>query len=154
MDVFNPNMETIENIAKIVKDNELSEISVKVGEVELTVKGKKCPPPPPMAMPTMPMAVSAASGQAEASAPAAEKEEIAGSQVKAPIVGTFYAAPSPTEKPFVSVGDTVKKGDVLFIIESMKVMNEVQSEFDGVVKKVLVDSGDAVEFDQTVMIIG
>lgn len=153
MDVFNPNMETIENIAKIVKDNELSEISVKVGEVELTVKGKKCPPPP-MAMPTMPMAVSAASGQAEASAPAAEKEEIAGSQVKAPIVGTFYAAPSPTEKPFVSVGDTVKKGDVLFIIESMKVMNEVQSEFDGVVKKVLVDSGDAVEFDQTVMIIG
>lgn len=154
MDVFNPNLETIENIAKIVKDNELSEISVKVGEVELTVKGKKCPPPP-MGMPAVAMAAPAVSGQVTESAiPAAEKEEVPGNQVKAPIVGTFYSAPSPTEKPFVSVGDTVKKGDVLFIIESMKVMNEVQSEFDGVVKKVAVNSGDAVEFDQTVMIIG
>lgn len=154
MDVFNPNLETIENIAKIVKDNELSEISVKVGEVELTVKGKKCPPPP-MGMPAVAMAAPAVSGQTPESAiPAAEKEEVSGNQVKAPIVGTFYSAPSPTEKPFVSVGDTVKKGDVLFIIESMKVMNEVQSEFDGVVKKVAVNSGDAVEFDQTVMIIG
>lgn len=154
MDVFNPNLETIENIAKIVKDNELSEISVKVGEVELTVKGKKCPPPP-MGMPTVAMAAPAVSGQTPESAiPAAEKEEVSGNQVKAPIVGTFYSAPSPTEKPFVSVGDAVKKGDVLFIIESMKVMNEVQSEFDGVVKKVAVNSGDAVEFDQTVMIIG
>lgn len=154
MDVFNPNLETIENIAKIVKDNELSEISVKVGEVELTVKGKKCPPPP-MGMPAVAMAAPAVSGQpTESAIPAAEKEEVSGNQVKAPIVGTFYSAPSPTEKPFVSVGDTVKKGDVLFIIESMKVMNEVQSEFDGVVKKVAVNSGDAVEFDQTVMIIG
>lgn len=157
MDVFNPNLETIENIAKIVKDNELSEISVKIGEVELTVKGKKCPPPPPMGMPAVAMAAPAVSGQVtESAVPAAEKEkeDVSGNQVKAPIVGTFYSAPSPTEKPFVSVGDTVKKGDVLFIIESMKVMNEVQSEFDGVVKKVAVNSGDAVEFDQTVMIIG
>ena len=152
MDVFNPNLETIENIAKIVKDNE---ISVKIGEVELTVKGKKCPPPPPMGMPAVAMAAPAVSGQVtESAVPAAEKEDVSGNQVKAPIVGTFYSAPSPTEKPFVSVGDTVKKGDVLFIIESMKVMNEVQSEFDGVVKKVAVNSGDAVEFDQTVMIIG
>lgn len=154
MDVFNPNLETIENIAKIVKDNELSEISVKVGEVELTVKGKKCPPPP-MGMPAVAMAAPTVSGQpTESAIPAAEKEDVSGNQVKAPIVGTFYSAPSPTEKPFVSVGDSVKKGDVLFIIESMKVMNEVQSEFDGVVKKVAVNSGDAVEFDQTVMIIG
>ena len=151
MDTFNPNLETIENIAKIVKDNELSEISVKVGEVELTVKGKKCPPPPPM-MPSMPIA-SAPAENTQAPAEAAP-EKISGKQVKAPIVGTFYDSPSPTEKPYVSVGDTVKKGDILFIIESMKVMNEVQSEFSGVVKEICVNSGDSVEFDQTVMIIG
>ena len=76
-----------------------------------------------------------------------------GKAVKAPIVGTFYAAPSPDSKPFVSVGDKIKKGDTIFIIESMKVMSEVQSEFDGVVREICVNSGDAVEFDQTIMIL-
>ena len=79
--------------------------------------------------------------------------EISGKMVKAPIVGTFYAAPSPDKAPFVKVGDEVKKGDVIMIIESMKLMNEIQSEFDGVVDKILVDDGQAVEFDQPVMII-
>ena len=152
MDVFNPNIETIEKVAKIVKDNELSEISVKVGEVELTVKGKKCPPPPPqaipMGMPAMPVTQSGDAPKQEA------PKAVSGNEVKAPIVGTFYAAPSPNDPPFVSVGDKVKKGDTIFIVESMKVMNEVQSEFDGIVKEVCVSSGDAVEFDQTVMIIG
>ena len=99
---------------------------------------------------TMPMMGSIPAAQAAEQA----KPAVSGKEVKAPIVGTFYAAPSPTEAPFVSVGDRVKKGDTIFIIESMKVMNEVQSEFDGVVKEILVESGDAVEFDQTVMIIG
>mgnify|MGYP000750850219 CR=1 FL=1 len=66
----------------------------------------------------------------------------------------FYSAPSPNDKPFVTVGQQIKKGDTIFIIESMKVMSEVQSEFDGVVKEILVSDGDALEFDQTVMIIG
>lgn len=76
-----------------------------------------------------------------------------GNIVKAPIVGTYYASASPKDKPFVNIGQTVKKGDVLFIIESMKVMNEVKSEFDGVVTIVNVKNGEAVEFDQPVMII-
>ncbi|MGN1113949.1 MAG: acetyl-CoA carboxylase biotin carboxyl carrier protein [Oscillospiraceae bacterium] len=153
MDVFNPTLETIESIAKIVNNNELSEISVKVGDVELTVKGKKCPPPPPPAvMPSMPVTAAAAENVQK---PAESTQKtISGKEVKAPIVGTFYNSPSPTEKPYVSVGDTVKKGDILFIIESMKVMNEVQSEFSGVVKEICVNSGDSVEFDQTIMIIG
>ena len=83
-----------------------------------------------------------------------QPEQVQGSEVKAPIVGTFYAAPSPDSEPFVKVGSSVKKGDTIFIIESMKVMSEVQSEFDGVVKKILVQSGDPVDFDQTVMVIG
>ena len=151
MDVFNPNIETIEKVAKIVKDNDLGEITVKVGEVELVVKGKKCPLPPqaiPMGMPAMPAPQVADASKQEA------PKAVSGKEVKAPIVGTFYATPSPNDPPFVSVGDKVKKGDTIYIIESMKVMNEVQSEFDGVVKEICVNSGDPVEFDQTVMIIG
>lgn len=78
---------------------------------------------------------------------------VSGNVVEAPIVGTFYAAPSPDKAPFVSVGKEVKKGDVLFIIESMKLMNEIQSDFDGVVTEILVKDGDAVEYGQPVMTI-
>jgi len=98
------------------------------------------------------MPMPAAAPAAPAEAPKAEKAD--GNEVKAPIVGTFYAAPSPDSEPFVKVGSAVKKGDTIFIIESMKVMSEVQSEFDGVVKKILVNSGDPVDFDQTLMVIG
>ncbi len=73
--------------------------------------------------------------------------------VKSPIVGTFYAASAPDKPPFVTVGQQVKKGDVIMIIESMKLMNEVQSEFDGTVAEILVKNGEAVEFDQPIMII-
>ena len=77
--------------------------------------------------------------------------EKTGSLVKSPLVGTFYAAPSEDAEPFVKVGDTVKKGDVLFIIESMKLMNEVQSEVEGVVKEILVGNGEAVEYNQPIL---
>ncbi|MEG1953494.1 MAG: biotin/lipoyl-containing protein [Hydrogenoanaerobacterium sp.] len=73
--------------------------------------------------------------------------------VKSPIVGTFYASPSPEKAPFVEVGQHIKKGDVLFVIESMKLMNEVQSEYDGTVKKILVQSGQPVEYGQAVILI-
>jgi acetyl-CoA carboxylase biotin carboxyl carrier protein len=72
--------------------------------------------------------------------------------VKSPIVGTFYSAADPNSEAFVKVGDSVKKGDVICIIEAMKIMNEVTAEFDGVVKEILVSNGDAVEYDQTIMI--
>lgn len=145
-------LETIEKLAAIVSKNDLGEITITDEDKKITIKGKKCPPPP--AMPMMPMGAApvqtaAAAPTAEAAAPTAS-----GKQVKAPIVGTFYAAPSPDAKPFVTVGQQVKKGDTVFIIESMKVMSEVQSEFDGVVKEILVSDGDPLEYDQTVMIIG
>ena len=81
-------------------------------------------------------------------------ESPTGNVVKSPIVGTFYASPAPDKESFVKVGQKVKKGDVLFIIESMKLMNEVQSEFDGVVSQIYVKSGDGVEYGQPIMIIG
>lgn len=84
-----------------------------------------------------------------------DEEEVAltGNVVTSPIVGTFYIKPAPDKPDFVKVGDCVKKGDVLFIIESMKLMNEIKSEFDGVVKEILVSSGEGVEYEQPIMIL-
>ena len=82
-----------------------------------------------------------------------ESKKITGNAVKAPMVGTFYSKPSPDSKPYVEVGTQVKKGDTLCIIEAMKLMNEIESEFDGTVKAVLLEDGDAVEYGKTLFVI-
>ena len=74
-------------------------------------------------------------------------------EVRSPIVGSFYSSPAPGDMPFVKAGDRVKKGDTLFIIEAMKHMNRVDSEFDGVIGEILVQNEETVEYDQTIMII-
>lgn len=140
-------IETIEKLADIVTKKDLGEITIVDGGKTITIKGRKCPPPPMMNIP----AAAAASQQ-----PANNPDKTAaydGNVVKSPIVGTFYAASAPDKAPFVAVGKQVKKGDVLMIIESMKLMNEVQSDFDGIVTEILVNNGQAVEFDQPIMII-
>ena len=81
------------------------------------------------------------------------KENLNGHQVKAPLVGTFYRKPSPESDPFIKVGDVVKKGQVLCIIEAMKMMNEIKSEFDGEVSTIEVEDGQPVEFGQTIVVI-
>ena len=81
------------------------------------------------------------------------ENEIKGNQVTSPIVGTFYRKPSPDKEPFVKVGDIVNKGDVLCIIEAMKMMNEIKSEFDGQISSIEVDDGQPVEFGQTIIVI-
>lgn len=155
--IFDFELDTIQKLAEIVKENKLEEITLGDGDKMITVRGRACPPPPPkMEMPPIPpVEISAAA--LTTTAPAAPAENTApaasGNVVKAPIVGTFYSAPSPDDAPFVTVGKSVKKGDVIFIIESMKVMSEVTSDFDGVVKEIMVKNGDALEFDQPVMII-
>ena len=80
-------------------------------------------------------------------------EEVTGNIVKSPLVGTFYSASSPDAAPYVQVGDMVKKGQVLGIVEAMKLMNEIESAFDGTVKAILVKNGDLVEFDQPMFVI-
>lgn len=149
--IFNIDMDTLKKLAELVSDNELSEITIEDGDRKVTVKGKKCPPPSPV----MPMAMGMPQAAAPAAeAPAGKAEKLPeGNVVKSPIVGTFYQSPSPDKPPFVKVGDKVQKGDVIMIIESMKLMNEVQSEFSGTVERILVTDGQAVEYDQPVMII-
>lgn len=152
-------IDTIEKLAGIIKKNELSELTISDGDKKITIKGKKSAPPMPMPMP-VPMMSGAAPVQAApsientlAASEASMAEEVSGKIVKSPIVGTFYSAPSPDKPPFVKTGDEVKKGDVIMIIESMKLMNEIQSDFDGVVEQILVSDGQAVEFDQPIMVI-
>lgn len=144
------NIEAARALAEIVAEKNLGEITITAGNCTITVKGKKCVAP--AVVPTAPVTQPQ---PAPAVAPAAPQEPTApvaaGTLVKAPIVGTFYAASAPDQPPFVKVGDTVKKGDVLFIIESMKLMNEVQSEVEGVVKEILVGNGEAVEYNQPIL---
>lgn len=151
--IYDISLDTISRLADIVNEKELGEITITAGNSSVTVKGRKCPPPPSAGMPaafaqTAPVQAAQAAQTAQAAAPA-----VSGNVVKSPIVGTFYAASAPDKPPFVTVGQQVKKGDVIMIIESMKLMNEVQSEFDGTVAEILVKNGEAVEFDQPIMII-
>lgn len=151
----------IKELAELVSEKKLGKIEIKNGESSIVIEDRKLPPmaPVPPVMPAAPSAVMAA----PAAAPAAQsqdagkaapaEEAVTGNVVKAPIVGTFYASPSPDKPAFVKVGDHIKKGDVIFIVESMKLMNEIQSEFEGTVEKILVDNASAVEYDQPIMII-
>lgn len=123
-------------IALKVQDGDFS-LTLKAEQKEILVQSEAA-----SALPAVPAAVSVQ-----------KAEEPSGNIVKSPIVGTFYASPAPDKPPFVTEGKTVRKGDVLFIIESMKLMNEIQSEFDGKVKKILVQDGQPVEYGQPVLII-
>ncbi len=147
-------LETLGKLADIVNEKNLGEITIIDGGKRITVKGKKCPPPPPSGIPPMGMTpvMQAAVMQKQEESVAADKK-LSGNVIKAPLVGTYYAASAPDKPPFVKVGQQIKKGDVVMIIESMKLMNEVQSEFDGTVAEILVKNGDAVEYDQPIIVI-
>ena len=141
------NLEFIQKLADLVADKNLGEITVQNGDSTITVKGKKAAAQ--TVVESLPVAAAAA--PLAAPAPEAKAAAPAGKFVKAPIVGTFYAASAPDQPPFVKVGDQIKKGDVLFIIESMKLMNEVQSEIEGTVAEIRVGNGEAVEYDQPIL---
>lgn len=102
----------------------------------------------PSSVPAMAAAIPAVEGAFAPAEPAP-----LGNTVNSPLVGTFYTSSSPEEEPFVRVGDQVKKGQVLGIIEAMKLMNEVESEYDGVVKEILAENGTMVEYGQPLFVI-
>ncbi|CAB3745040.1 MULTISPECIES: acetyl-CoA carboxylase biotin carboxyl carrier protein [Achromobacter] len=105
-----------------------------------------------------PEAGAAAAPVAQAAAPAAPAAEAApviqGHVVKAPMVGTFYRSPNPGAAPFIDVGATVKEGDPLCIIEAMKLLNEIEADKSGVIKEILVENGEPVEYGQPLFVIG
>lgn len=132
----------------------------KLGEVELEldnakIKIKAAEPAPVIAAASVAAAAPAAAPAAESAdaAPTAEEQLPAGTQVKSPLVGTFYSSPSPDEPPFVLVGQQVKEGDTLCIIEAMKIMNEIKAPCDGKVIRIMAQPGDMVEYNQVLCVI-
>ncbi len=146
----------IEKLAKIIADNDLTEISLEDGEQAITIR-KDLPEvnmvaSAPAAVAAAPQVAPAVAPQASAQAPAA-KEEAKGKAITSPMVGTFYAASSPEAAPFVEVGSTVNVGDVVCIIEAMKLMNEIKAEQAGKVVQICVKNGDPIEFGQVLMYV-
>jgi acetyl-CoA carboxylase biotin carboxyl carrier protein len=152
-------IEKISALLEMMKDNDIVELELEEGDfsVALRKQGAFVPAMPQMAampamQPVMPQSAPVASAPAAApAAPAADDPGLA--PIKSPIVGTFYRAPSPEAPAFVQEGDTVKKDTVVCIIEAMKIMNEIRAEADGKIEKVLVESGEPVEYGQPLFLI-
>ena len=141
----------LKKLIDLVQESGISELEVTEGEekVKIVKSGGSS-----TAYATPLQVVNAAASPAPpAAAPAAEPEEAQGHAVKSPMVGTFYRSPSPGAKPFVEVGDTVKAGDTICIIEAMKLLNEIECDKDGVVKAILVENGQPVEYGEPLVVL-
>lgn len=160
-------LKKLKTLVDLVAESEIAELEITEGESK--VKIIKTRPAPEQSMPAFPMpqmyqvaapaasmapAAAPAAAPAGAEAPAAEPAAEEGYVVKAPMVGTFYRAPSPNAAPFVDVGTTVGEGDTLCIIEAMKLLNEIEADVNGVIKKIYVDNGEPVEYGQPLFLIG
>ena len=164
-------VEQVLQLIQAVSDSELTEFKYEEDGVKLSLKktGDKivqvqAPAMAPAVVQAAPAVIPAPAPVPAAPAPAAEapaaggaagaEEELpAGNIVKSPLVGPFYAAPAEDAEPFVKVGDSVKEGQVLAIVEAMKLMNEIESDFTGTVKEILVENGQAVEYGQPLFVI-
>lgn len=149
-------LDYIEKLVEMVSEKELTELTVEDGEQAVIIRKEK--EIITAATTTMPVSSVAAQQQVtQQSAPAQEesKKEESSNLVKitSPMVGTFYKSPSPGAAPFTEVGKTVNSGQVVCIIEAMKLMNEIESEVSGKVAKICVEDGQPVEFGQTLMLI-
>ena len=143
----------VKKLIELLEESGIAELEIKEGEESVRIS-RHSAAAPVMQMPAAAPVVSAAP-IAAAAAPAAEPAaaEISGQQIKSPMVGTFYAAASPTSGPFVTEGQTVKVGDTLCIIEAMKMMNQIEADKAGTIRSIMVENGNPVEFDQVLFII-
>ncbi|WP_118788978.1 acetyl-CoA carboxylase biotin carboxyl carrier protein [Haemophilus haemolyticus] len=149
----------IKKLIELVEESGITELEVQ--EEEGTVRISRAAPAvapaavqyaaAPVVVPT-PAAAPAQAPAAATPAPAAS-DELSGHLVRSPMVGTFYRSPSPEAKAFVEVGQSVKVGDALCIVEAMKMMNRIEADKAGVVKAILINDGDAVEFDEPLIVI-
>lgn len=157
----------IQELIKTINKSSISELTIEQGDFKITIKQEMAAAQPqyimapaaPVAMPApLPAAAPApasAPSAAPATKPAAETADASGSQItiKSPMIGTFYRSPSPDKPVFVNVGDEVKKGQVLCIIEAMKLFNEIECEMNCRIVKVLADDSSPVEYDQPLFIV-
>ena len=146
----------IKKLIELLEESGISELEIKEGEESVRISRQTASAAPvTVAAAPAPAATAAPAPAATESTPAADSapEEASGHKIRSPMVGTFYAAPSPTAGPFVTVGQRVNTGDTLCIIEAMKMMNQIEADVSGVVKQILVENGQPVEFDQVLFII-
>ena len=160
-------IDEIMELMKAMEQNDLTAFDYKEGNMQLSLRrggaaesmasfltgeGTEIVRPAALTVPDKAVAEAASESGANEPAGAEASDKAAGvtggNIVKSPLVGTFYSSPSPDDAPYVSVGDTVKKGQVLGIIEAMKLMNEVESEFSGQIAEILVENGEVVEYGQ------
>lgn len=148
-------LDYIEKIAKIISDNELSEIILEDGEQAITVRKELHTVQSgvqPAAVYTAPAQVNQSTEQPQITE-VSKAPEPKGKTITSPMVGAFYAAPAPGAKPFVKVGDTVSTGQVVCIVEAMKLMNEIESEVSGKITQICVEDGQSVEYGQVLMYV-
>ncbi len=149
----------VKKLIELLEESGIDELEIKEGEesVRISRHSKSAAQPIYAAAPAYAPAPAAAAPVAAAAAPAAEAAPAApvlnGNAVRSPMVGTFYRAASPTSANFVEVGQSVKKGDILCIVEAMKMMNHIEAETSGVIGQILVENGQPVEFDQPLFTI-
>jgi acetyl-CoA carboxylase biotin carboxyl carrier protein len=151
----------IKKLIDLLEESNLAEIEIKEGEESVrlarTPKGVAVAAPVMQAAPVAHAPVMPMHGPTEAASGGSPKPAAdlpAGHVVRAPMVGTFYASPSPDKPPFVSVGQSVKAGDTLGVIEAMKMFNPIEADVAGTVLKVMVENGQPIEFDQPLFVIG
>ncbi len=145
----------VKKLIELLEESGIAEIEISEGEdsVKISRYGSNIAAPIPLAIPPVAAAPAAAAAAAPAAALAMAEAEEDGHVVPAPMVGTFYNAPSPGSAPFVQVGDRVSIGDALCIIEAMKMMNQIEAEVAGTIKSIRVQNGDPVEYGQILFVI-
>lgn len=150
----------LKTLIDLVSESNVSELEITEAEGKVRIV-KAAPAAPvmmapavsaPVAAPIAPITVTAPAATPAAAAPAAPAE-VQGHVVKSPMVGTFYRSPSPGAKPFVEVGQAVKEGEAVCIIEAMKILNEIEADRAGVIKEILVENGQAVEYGQPLFVL-
>lgn len=146
----------IQELIKFVHKSGVNEVAIEEKDFKITIKTNQAPTLVTATLPaTAPQAAAPAPVAAQAAAPAAAPAEVSSNviTVKSPMIGTFYRSSSPDKPAFINVGDEIKAGQVVCVIEAMKLFNEIESEVSGRVVKVLVDNSSPVEYDQPLFLV-
>ena len=148
----------VKKLIELLESSDIAEIEIKEGEESVRISRAASTPQAPIYMQAPALPTPAAAPAPVAPAPAAAPREAAkaairGHVIKSPMVGTFYRSPSPSSPVFVEVGQHVKAGDVVCIVEAMKMMNQIEADHAGVVEAILIEDGQPVEFDQPLITI-
>ena len=144
----------VKKLIELLEESQIAEIEIHEGEESVRISRQSSAAGAPVQTLVQIPGVEATVPAAEAGVVAeAQAEEVEGHQVCAPMVGLFYEAPAPGRPPFVELGREVKKGDVVCIIEAMKIMNQIEADVSGVISKIYVDNGEPVEYGQPLFLI-